>query len=338
MQVRLLACVALALATIGCSPDVIEPNEGPVSATLTEVGGWISTPLGAAVSFPAGALTSNTVVTLSSAQNPGALEGSAALAGTAFRLEPAGLVLARPAMVELRIPASGDDGWLASIVNVMPDGRIVELGHTWVDRTNGIIRAEITELGTVVAVRPHAAGVVHVTPLESGVHAAGSNPAIASMGSAHGSGFTMQCGSEGARCSGISAQLGGNLLGRSIGRAALVYPELTGTLQLADGSVEGSVVLAGSLRAEIGGVGVPSHLRVTISAGPASSYSLSESTALIEGMRVVFQQDGTVIRDVIATVPLPLSADGASLYYEGEFTYSGESAPFAVRLPLHRAH
>jgi hypothetical protein len=338
MQVRLLAGTVLALAAIGCSPDVIEPNEGPVSAILTDQGGWISTPLGAAVSFPAGAMTSSTVVTLSPAQNPGALEGGEAFAGTAFRLEPAGLVLGRPATVELRVDAPGEDGWLASIVNVMPGGRIVELGHTWVDRTNGIIRAEITELGTVVAVRPHAAGVVHVTPLEFDGHTAGSDPAVESMGGGHESRFTMRCGSEGARCSGISAQMGGDLLGRSIGRAALVYPELTGTLRLADGSVEGSVLLAGSLRAQVGGVAVPTHLRVTISSGPASRYYLSGSTALLEGMRVVFQQDGTVIRDVIAAVPLPLSTDGTSLYYEGEFTYSGESVPFAVRLPLHRAH
>jgi len=114
----------------------------------------VSVPPSFSIEFPPGALTGSEMVTAQ--QRLSAFPGDAGLVlpGTAFDVGPAGTALALPARVQLGVPAalleSGDD--LALQVALMLPGGAVVTDVTSYDIANGILTADVSEIGPVAAV------------------------------------------------------------------------------------------------------------------------------------------------------------------------------------------
>ena len=127
----------LLLLVPGCLPQQdqslpLQLEEGATAAkTIGVAGGVISYPPDFSLEVPAGALSSSASLTVASRlSGPFPSEAGLVLPGTAFDISPAGLTLASPARVEVRVPESllevGDVVRLA-IALLKPDGSIVTL-------------------------------------------------------------------------------------------------------------------------------------------------------------------------------------------------------------------
>ncbi|MBW3627851.1 MAG: hypothetical protein KY464_01020 [Gemmatimonadetes bacterium] len=163
---------------------------------ISSTGGTLSTSAGASVEFPAGALEKSTPVTLAMVPSPPQRSGAAV--SSAFKLEPAGAMLARPASIELRFDASNaSQAWLASVINVTGSA-VQEVAETRVDASTGIVQAQIQQLGTLSAVLPEPAAVFGV---ESAGAAANRAPGASSTSVAPSiRGLRSRCGEVGNRC------------------------------------------------------------------------------------------------------------------------------------------
>ncbi|HEV7588660.1 MAG TPA: hypothetical protein VGO40_11155, partial [Longimicrobium sp.] len=156
-----LACGALA-ACDHAQQLPFDHSTDPVSRTVTDAGATLSSPAGASVSLPAGAVAGGTQVTLTPSVAPASTASGTAASTSAFRLDPAGLTLARPADVDLSINRA-ENAWLASVVVQTPAG-LVESGDGGIDLATGVLRGQISSLGTVQATIPEPGAILRANP------------------------------------------------------------------------------------------------------------------------------------------------------------------------------
>lgn len=146
---------------MGCQPTdqslPFDLLEGPgATTTIGPSGGTLSVPPSFSLVFPAGSLpTSTSVGVLPRTSGPFPADAGPALPGSAFDVGPGGTVLAAPAQVEIAVDTAllageGDDVRLA--VAVQRQTGAVSTFDGVLDLTNGVLRAEIDELGPMAAV------------------------------------------------------------------------------------------------------------------------------------------------------------------------------------------
>jgi len=124
------------------------------SRTIGPEGGIISVPPDFSMDVPPGAVGSATITVQPRITAPFPSDAGEVLPGTAYDLTPAGLVLAAPATVELRVASSlfaaGDEVKLAVAV-LQQDGSLVTVPASY-DATSGFLSGDIDVLGPVAAV------------------------------------------------------------------------------------------------------------------------------------------------------------------------------------------
>jgi hypothetical protein len=210
---RLLAVLAFAVLTAGCQqvdqrlPFDLAEGEG-ATVSIGPNGGTVSVPPSFSLDFPAGSLVGSTSVEVTpriSAPFPD--DAGSPVPGSAYDVGPVGTVLGEPATVEIRVAPelleAGDDVRLAVAVQ-RADLSVAIFTGTY-DLTNGVLRAEIDELGPVAAVVslgaiPVALGAPPVLgggtfPLPTAP--APSGPALSSHG---GLEFEAACSPEARQC------------------------------------------------------------------------------------------------------------------------------------------
>lgn len=245
----------LTFLAVGCAEQQdqtlpFDPEPASVTRTVPVAGGFVSTPAGASIEFPAGAFGAEQSVTLAPQAVPAALSASGrAVSPHAFAVSSSA-ALALPARAEVSFRPAGDSAWLASLASVSAAG-VVEHADTRVDVSSGIASAPLAALGTVAVVIPPAGAVFPLSGSQPAPPSGVSSPAAAQRLLAADS-LVVSCGGPADRCDGLSIRVSDNLLGR-VRRAAVVYPTLQGTLRLQDGQVVGSVRLSAAFRAELAG-------------------------------------------------------------------------------------
>jgi hypothetical protein len=122
--------------------------------TIGLSGGSVSVPPTFSLAFPANSLTTATAVTVSKRVSEQFPDDAGEPVGPAFDIEPVGTVLAVPATVQLAVNpellAVGDQVRL-SVALLRQDGSVSIFPGTY-DLTNGLLTADIDELGPVSAV------------------------------------------------------------------------------------------------------------------------------------------------------------------------------------------
>lgn len=339
MTIRPIAVLALAGALAACEQTEqtlpTGATQDPVTRTITSSGGTVSSSAGAAVSFPAGALVGSHEVTITPVDAPASHPSGTPAASSAFEVTPAGARLAQPATVELKLSSTSDRAWLASVANRLPDGTIQEIGDANVDLGTGIVRAEISRLGTLIAVLPEPGAVIMASPLRSA--SIGSAPTSAAALAATASDGTLRIacgGGPGARCSGVELQVSENLLGSQVGKAALLYPSVAGELVLSGGAVSGAMTVSTAFRLGIAGQGISADLSLSVDGVSGSSYTRTAGSVTLRDVRVVVRQDGNVLSDGVETITIPLSASGGIMNMTGGLDFSGTEARVRVAFPV----
>lgn len=282
---------ALALALLsGClQSDQALPFALDEGATVTRsvgpAGGTVSLAGGVALTFPPGALRAPTQITLGRRLDT-AFPGDAGrvVPGTVFDVAPAGLELAQPVRVTLRLPTKAvptGDAVRLGVARAVA-GRADLAGSGSYDATSGLLTASLNALGPVAAVvgddaiplgtgtpptlgggsfatggggAPEGAG----TPGGPGTSAGVPDGPLASVGAQR---FVASCRPEARRCfsSGLvqvwaSAELRERLGGDLVILVPRLEADLTFTAVGPDGlpgEALGSVSIRGTLRASIG--------------------------------------------------------------------------------------
>lgn len=213
-QRRFVVAVALAVLVTACQqsdqalPFEPAPGEG-VTVTVGAQGGTVAVPPSFSLDVPAGALSGSltvSVVPRVGAPFPG--DAGTPVPGTAFDIGPTGTALAAPARVEIAVPPEllevGEDVRLA-LALIRDDDSVVTFQGAY-DVTNGVLVADIDELGPVAAVVSSDAIAVTLgapTPLTGGSMSppgappAPTGPAPSSHGGVE---FTASCAPNARRC------------------------------------------------------------------------------------------------------------------------------------------
>ncbi len=159
-QRRLLGAVALVATLSGCQqldqalPFEIAEGEG-AAVNVGVQGGTVSVPPSFSIDIPAGALGGSVTIEVTPRIDaPFPADQGTPVPGTAFDIGPVGTMLATPARVELAVPPelldAGEDVRL-SLALVRDDDSVVTFQGTY-DVTNGVLAADVDELGPVAAV------------------------------------------------------------------------------------------------------------------------------------------------------------------------------------------
>jgi hypothetical protein len=157
-----LALVGAVVATLyGCQqsdqelPFGLDPSAGQ-TVTVNASGGTVSVPPSFSIEFPPGSLTGSELVTAQQRSTAFPGDAGVVLPGTAFDVGPAGTALAPtlPARVQIGVPSAllgaGDD--LSLQVALLQPGGAVITDVTSYDIVNGILTADVYEIGPVAAV------------------------------------------------------------------------------------------------------------------------------------------------------------------------------------------
>lgn len=285
-------------------------TEAEVTRSIPATGATLSTAAGASVQFPAGAVDAGTVVSLQAGVPAGEAQRSGTPVSTGYRLEPAGMTLARPAPVELRIQAARRDSlWLASVVNVSAGG-VREHGGTRVDLATGVVRSRIGKLGTLTVVVPEAAAIV---PIRWGARMSAA-PVRASLAAAGTDSVAADCGGPGSRCEGLSLEVSENLMNQ-VENAALVYPYVSGGLRIEGARASGSLHLSTSLRAQLRSGTAAEAVEVNAAVGPTEWTRVTETATQIVFSFMRFMVTGAAESDSAAqeqVADLVISKSGAT--------------------------
>ncbi|HSW31558.1 MAG TPA: hypothetical protein VLH75_18875 [Longimicrobiales bacterium] len=266
-----------------------ELEEGATaSRTIGPLGGTISLSSGIAIVFPVGALKNGTQITLTprlDAAFPG--DAGSIIPGTVFDVAPAGIQLAVPARVSLRLPVKGLPAADAVRLGVAQAsaGRANLVGSGSYDGTSGLLSASLLMLGPVAAVLSDDAIPVGtgLPPTLGGGTFGGASPVGAWRAGAWGAGepagdgplladagqrFDASCRPEARRCfsSGmVQVWASKALLDRLGGTLVILSPRLEADLVFSGMDANGlptqalgSLSLKGTLRAQLGG-GVSSY-------------------------------------------------------------------------------
>lgn len=157
---RLVTVVGLLVFASGCQqsdqtlPFELAEGEG-ATVTISTSGGTISVPPSFSLSFPTNSVTGSVAVTVTPRiAEPFPSDMGFPVPGSAFDIGPVGTMLASPARVQLAVPAellaAGDEVRLL-VALLRQDGSVATFGGSY-DVTNGILTADIDELGPVAAV------------------------------------------------------------------------------------------------------------------------------------------------------------------------------------------
>jgi hypothetical protein len=138
------------------------------TVTLGPNGGTVSVPPSFSINFPAGSLPMSTTVDVApriSGPFPG--DAGASVPGSTFDVGPVGTMLSTPARVELAVdPALLDAGDEVRIsIAVVRQGGSVATFDADYDLTNGIVSADIDELGPLQLSSPSMRSPLEPTPL-----------------------------------------------------------------------------------------------------------------------------------------------------------------------------
>lgn len=340
---RLFALTVLGSATLAACDRADQPlpfdsgSMEPVTRTIPAAGGTLSSPAGASVQLPAGAVPAGTAVTLTPTAAQAPASGTAA-SSYAFQLQPAGLALSTPASVDLRVDASARDAWLASVVVVTPGG-MVEDGAGSVDLNGGLLRGEIGTLGTVTAVIPEAAAILRAQPLSTALHSA--PPASASLTGAPTRALRGDCGSPGRRCRELAVEVGERLLAL-VDTAVVVYPRIMGEIVIRGQSASGSLVAVTPLRVRLGArtTAITVHSRIVATATPQTVVTETDGRITLTHIRVMGQSGGERA-EAMATLTVQYQGAQAWIRLEHQFesvVQGGTREPVTVvaRVPLVR--
>ena len=170
-SVRLPTIAAIAILLPGCQQaDQLLPFDlGEVeSATVTigPNGGTVTLPPALSLDFPSGAVGGSVSVQVSRrTDSPFPDDAGEVVPGTAFYVEPVGTLLSSPVRVQVAVDpdlVGEGDAVRLSLAVERQDGSVVTfLGN--MDLTNGVLTAEIEELGALAAVISNDAIPVSLT-------------------------------------------------------------------------------------------------------------------------------------------------------------------------------
>ncbi|HEX6746296.1 MAG TPA: hypothetical protein VF092_03195 [Longimicrobium sp.] len=314
-----------------------EQSGDPVTRTVGDQGATVSTPAGASVAIPAGAVSAGTQVTLTPTVAPATTASGSAAGTNAFRLEPAGLALAKAADVDLTIHR-GEGAWLASVVVQTPSG-LVESGDGGIDLATGVLRGQIASLGTVQAVIPEAAAVLRAQPLGtavSPVRAPSFETTTAPTRSLKG-----DCGAPGKRCTGLAVEVSRNLL-ELVDTAAVVYPRLSGEIRINGAAASGELVMEAPVRVRLQSRANAATVPVRITAAATAQTVVTETAGRVTltNMKVTGESGST---KGTTTYTLTVDYSGAQawirLSHDFETTVANgnrEPVTVAAQIPLAR--
>lgn len=344
MKVRSFALGALACGVLAACDHAqqlpFDHASDPVSRAVPDAGATLSSPAGASVTLPAGAVAGGTQVTLTPGVAPASTPSGTAAGTNAFRLDPAGLALAKPAGVDLAIHRA-DDAWLASVVVQTPQG-LVETGDGGVDLATGLLRGQISALGTVQATIPEAAAVLRAHALGTAIAKNRVPAPLAATVAAPTRSLRGDCGGPGRRCAGLTVEVSPNLLAM-VDTAAIVYPQLGGTLTISGATATGSLVMLAPVRVRLASRANAATIPVRITAQATAATVVSETPGhvTLSNMRVTGESGAT---RGVTTYTLQVDYSGAQAFIRlsHDFTTTvanGQEEPVTVaaQLPLVRA-
>lgn len=305
-----LPALALLVACAGASGCLqsdqslpFELEQGAIaSKNIGPMGGTISLPSGLAIVFPVGALRTGTQITLTprlDAAFPG--DAGSIIPGTVFDVAPAGLQLALPAQVSLRLPVKDIPSSDAVRLGVAQSsaGRASLVGTGSYDATSGLLSASVTALAPVAAVLADDALPVGTgTPptLGGGSFGSGSPPADGPYVVAATQRFQASCRPDARRCfsSGmVQMYASSELLDRLGGTLAILAPQLEADIsfggwdanQLPSEAV-GSMTVRGTLRAQLGQAVSSYDVNESVRTGTMSTPELTG--VRVQGNKMVF--------------------------------------------------
>jgi len=267
---RFPIALTMSLLLVACQPTdqelpfALAPGES-VNVQIGTGGGTVSLPPSFSLDVPQGALTSAVAVEVSQLLS-GPFPSTAGLAvpGTAYDLQPVGTVLNEPARVEIKVApgALGEGEDVRMSVGVVREDGSVRTYSGIYDVTNGVLTAEIDELGPVAAVvTSDAIAVIAGLPddLPGGSFPPPPSPVGPAPAPGDGLEFTATCSPEGRQCysSGLIRVWADDIVRRRIGdELFLVSPTVETSLNFvsfdANGiptEITGSVSIDGDLRA-----------------------------------------------------------------------------------------
>ncbi|HEX7050513.1 MAG TPA: hypothetical protein VF188_09955 [Longimicrobiales bacterium] len=316
-----MLCAALLAAA--CSQDeqgtpfALDPAD-PVSRTIDESGGTVSTPAGLSLDIPAGALGEAVevmVTPLSGAEVGATIEGDV-VPGTVFGLAPEGQRLEEPAGIGLSFEPSDftDDELLALAVVDVVDGVPSYRDVGTLDLNAGILRADLRRLGTVgVRVAPMLA-VQSGDPRD----VASGGPLFLTAPAAVQAlrpwaedrvTYTVSCGPDTSSCVGpdgpVRAYVSPNLVERFAGRLGAIGASIEASLSFdgASSTVEGQIRVDGVLRVRAGLSVTSKEVGYDIVTGTLGGEEPVPTEFEVDGTTLTLSQtpDGPVVLQYTAT-------------------------------------
>lgn len=309
----------------------------PVVRTVGDSGAVVSSPAGASVQLPAGAVAGGTQVTLTPTANPSSTSSGTAASASAFVLAPAGLRLAAPAGVDLSVNR-GPNAWLASLVVNTPGG-LVESGDGGVDLATGLLRGQIATLGTVSAVIPEPAAILRARPL-------GTTPAAYLAPAAAATVLPTRtlrgdCGAPGRRCSLLSVEVSQNLLSL-VDTAAIVYPQITGQMNISGATASGALVMYAPVRVRLSSGANAATVPVRITAAATAQTVVTETPGRLTLTNVrVTGESAATHKETTVTLTVDYSGAQAFIHLSHSFettvaTGNVEPVTVSAQIPLVR--
>lgn len=342
LKYRGLAIAAAVLGVAACSeqedqtlpfdPATTNSAQGTVAAS----GGVVTLASGAEVSFPNGALSGSSQITIGRVANPtlpsiiGTPIGSQSIqigaAGGASLVNPAQLTLLASQV------QSDANGWLADFAITNASGTEIA-SDVGVDLSNGRIIGNIPAFGTITPVIPPASELVTVGTLPSA--SVGGEGVVADLFTGPVRTISQDCrarasaGNTIPACTGFSANASGSLLNQ-VGEARLARPRIQGTITLTGdprvapgATASGSITIRAVVRVRqagstAGGVGARIPIEVSLSANANSRVTQAAQTNNLTLSNFTV----TAARPAFATAPVtftivPTSATAGAFVFNG---------------------
>lgn len=317
---------AALVALVGCeqqSQSLPFDVAASVTRTVGGQGGTVSTPAGASVSFPSGSVSGSVEVSVSATDAPSEVRAEGTPATEAFRLEPVGTSLSKPAELELRLSDSDPHAWLATVVSSV-NGVVRNYASTRVDLATGLVSAGIDQLGVVAAVIPPASAVF---PVESR-RAAALMPVARSSTSLSVEQVVVACGNPGTPCSGLTVTATQNLLDL-VEEAAVVYPSIAGGFDVNGGDVSGSIAASASLRIKLESGQTSESVEVNAVLEPTAGTQVTETATDVIFTNVLHRISGatdseSATEEEVTTLVVPKSGAGGVVTIDRTFEIRNE--------------
>jgi len=336
-------------------PFEIDPTQGQ-TLSVNASGGIVSLPPNFSIEFFPGSLAASTQVMAQERLDAFPSGAGLAVPGRAFDVGPAGLVLSpgAPAQVQIAVPGElleAGDALTLSIAVLRPDNSIVTDATSY-DLSNGILTADVYELGPMAAVIATdgivLGDIADLPPLDSGAITpvsplpAASGPALSHPG---GVVFSADCSPGDRSCftSGIARLWVDDVVRQRLGdelvllnttvEASLDFFDFNPTSSLPESAV-GYLRVNGDLRARINQVVASRDVgdEVAFYTGNGSDANNPEATSIsISGGQMTFdftsQDDPEVIQFDISGVG---TSDLLTIQVQGELSFENASGPPTV--------